>query len=135
MSLRTRRGGSKVVVALAAGRTAVGLLMIGWPSLLPTLLKIDRASSARMAWVMRMVGGREIALGFGSFVTGRAGDFSTKRTWLAVNMITDGCDSVAIAAMANYAPAPRRAAAIAAAAAAMAAIETVLLARTTHHAR
>ena len=130
MSPRSQARPDRVVTTLAIGRTTVGLLMLTWPGLLPALLSTDRATSTTMAWSLRLVGSREVAIGLGSLAAGRAEPSSARSTWLAANMITDATDSVALTmALANGTVARRPAAAMAALAAALATNEAVLLTR------
>ncbi|MGI3783430.1 MAG: hypothetical protein ACRYG2_21920 [Janthinobacterium lividum] len=81
---------------------------------------------------MRMVGGREIALGLGTV----AGNLLTptptaKRIWLAAGLFADSTDTVAITAAATTGVLSRRPAiVVAASAGALAATEVILLART-----
>lgn len=120
----------RVVIALAAGRVAVGVLLLARPGLLPALLRVDRTSRTRTAWAMRMVGGREIGLGLGSVIAGRAEPSSARRPWVAAAMISDGTDAIAIAAaIAAGTLARGPATVVAASAAALAAVEVLLLTR------
>lgn len=129
-SSATPAGPDRVVIALAAGRIGVGMLLLARPGLLPALLRVDRTSSTRTAWALRMVGGREIGLGLGSVIAGRAEPSSARRPWVAAGLISDGTDAIAIAAaIAAGTLARRPATVIAASAAALAAVEVLLLTR------
>ncbi|MGI3786724.1 MAG: hypothetical protein ACRYG2_38760 [Janthinobacterium lividum] len=129
----TRSG--RIVLALAASRTALGVVFLARPRLLPALLRVDPTTSTTMAWAMRMVGGREIALGLGTV----AGIVVTptpagKRTWLAAGLFSDSTDTIALATAAKTGVLDRRPALIVAASAgALAATEVILLARKASH--
>jgi hypothetical protein len=77
---------------LALGRTAVGVTMITQPELLPAALGVDAPARAQTAWVVQMLGAREIALGVGALL-GR----KQPRLWLAGGLLSDAVDAVAVA--------------------------------------
>lgn len=83
---------------LAVGRTGAGTVMVLRPQLLPTALGVDAVSAAKTAWVVQMLGAREIALGLGTLVALRAPDRSNRRAWLAAGVLSDGIDVLAVGA-------------------------------------
>lgn len=83
---------------LALGRAVVGVTLLTRPDLLPGLLGVDPPTSRRVSWVLQMLGAREVALGAGSAVAGRADGPAAHRTWLAAGMLCDAVDAVALAA-------------------------------------
>lgn len=84
------RDGARLV---AAGRVALGIGMLARPELLPKLLGVDSGTAARMSWLGRMFGAREIALGAG-LLTARA---ESEREWLLGSAFSDAVDAVAFA--------------------------------------
>ena len=78
---------------LAVGRTAVGVSMLTQPGLGPALLGVDRATRNRLAWVVQMLGAREVALGVGALVARKE-----RRLWLAAGVLSDAADAVVVAA-------------------------------------
>lgn len=80
---------------LAAGRTAAGVVMVARPRLMPEVLGVDSASAAKTAWVVQMLGAREVALGLGALHGVRTG---TSRAWVAAGLLSDAVDVVAVAA-------------------------------------
>lgn len=125
----------RIVLALAASRTILGVVFLARPRLLPALLRIDHATSTTMGWAMRMVGGREIALGLGT-IAGAVVEPSSigKRTWLAAGLFSDSTDTIAITTAAVTGVLSRRPALIVAASGgALAATEVILLARKASH--
>lgn len=86
---------------------------------------------------MRMVGGREVALGLGSIAAGQFEPSSSARTWLAASMLSDAVDGVALAtAVAGGSLQRRSGAVLAASAALLAGTEAALLTRRRrNHAR
>lgn len=78
---------------LAVGRAAVGVSMLARPTALPTLLGVDEQSSARMAWVVQMLGAREVALAGGALLGRRQ-----PKLWHAAGLLSDAVDAVAVSA-------------------------------------
>ncbi len=81
---------------LALVRTGVGITLAVRPRLLPTLLGIDSATSARMGWSNQMLGAREVALGLGALAALRAPDRRASRLWLAAGALCDSADALAL---------------------------------------
>ena len=79
--------------SLAVGRTVVGVSMLAQPGLVPALLGVDRATRDRMAWVVQMLGAREVALGVGALVARKE-----RRLWVAAGLLSDAVDAVVVAA-------------------------------------
>ncbi len=82
---------------LALGRTGAGAVMVVRPRLMPQALGVDSASAVRTAWVVQMLGAREIALGLGTLVALRA-DPRSGRTWVAAGVLCDAVDVLAVGA-------------------------------------
>lgn len=83
---------------LALGRTGAGAAMVVRPRLMPTAMGVDSASAAQTAWVVQMLGAREIALGLGTLTSLRSGDPQASRAWLAAGVLSDGIDVLAVGA-------------------------------------
>jgi len=83
---------------LALSRTGVGGVMLVRPRLLPTALGVDSASAARTAWVVQMLGAREVALGLGTLVALRSPDGRAARAWVAAGALSDGADVLTLGA-------------------------------------
>jgi hypothetical protein len=81
--------------ALGATRVALGAAMLARPVLIPRLLGADRVTAERMTWLVRMLGGREIALGLGAASRRVAPD---PRPWVLAGAISDATDALALAA-------------------------------------
>lgn len=116
-----------VVVALAGGRVALGLVMLGGPGVLPRLFKVDPAASRAMEWAVRMVGGREVALGLGSVAAAGFEPASSRQTWLAASMLSDSVDSIALTTALAAGTIERRAGAVVAGSAALLALTEAAL--------
>ena len=86
------------VSRLSLGRAAVGGVMLARPGLLPRSLGVDSASAARTAWVVQMLGAREVALGLGTWVARRRGDRQDGRLWVVAGMCADAVDALAVGA-------------------------------------
>lgn len=78
---------------LALGRTAVGVSMLAQPGLLPGLVGVDQAGQEQTAWIVQMLGAREVALGLGALL-GR----KQPRLWYAAGLLSDTVDALAVAA-------------------------------------
>lgn len=81
---------------LALGRTGAGGVMLVRPRTLPRLLGVDTATSARLGWVVQMLGAREVALGLGTLTALRRQDQVASRTWLAAGVLCDAVDVLAV---------------------------------------
>ena len=85
-------------LTVAAGvswlRTGLGSVMLGRPTLMPRVLGMDSATAARTAWLVRMVGAREIALGAGGLDAARRG--TDLRPWLLAAAVADAGDTAAL---------------------------------------
>lgn len=62
-----------IVRLLAALRVGLGVGMLATPQLVLRSLGVDAATARRLAWVARMLGGRELALGVGTLGAPEAG--------------------------------------------------------------
>ncbi|MGN6332164.1 MAG: hypothetical protein ACTHOD_10985 [Motilibacteraceae bacterium] len=81
------------VPVLGAVRLGIGLGMLAAPSLLTRWLRPDDAEARRWTWALRMVGGRELALGAGCLrAWGRGGDTTG---WVAAQATADAGDALA----------------------------------------
>ncbi len=83
---------------LAVARAGIGVTMIARPRLVPGVLGVDSATSARMGWSTQMLGAREVALGVGAVVALRSSDRPAARLWLAAGVLCDTADALAIGA-------------------------------------
>ena len=83
-----------VAVGVSGLRTALGVVMLGRPTLLPRVLGMDAATAARTAWLVRMVGAREVALGAGGLDAARRG--TDLRPWLLAAAVADAGDTAAL---------------------------------------
>lgn len=81
---------------LAWGRTGAGLGMIVRPRLLPGLLGVDSATSARMDWSTQMLGAREVALGLGTLAALHSPDRRAARLWMAGGVLCDAADALVV---------------------------------------
>ena len=94
--------------------------MLVRPRALPTMLGLDSASTARISWVVQLLGARDLALGLGAAQALRY-DARAGRTWLAAGMPCDAVDALVLAAAAGRGRVSRPAAAVVVVAAAAAA--------------
>lgn len=83
------------VNGLAAARLVLGVVMLARPTWLTRPLGVDRWTAERLAWLPRMVGGREVALGLGTLVMTRGGR-PGRRAWLAAGALADAADAAAL---------------------------------------
>lgn len=100
MALRTHSAGSALDAVspaqLAVGRVGAGASMLVRPRTLPQLLGVDSATSARVGWVVQMLGVRDLALGVGTLISLRGGERAATRTWLTMGVLCDAVDGLAI---------------------------------------
>ena len=82
---------------LSLGRAGVGATMMLRPTLLGDVMGSDRTTSTGAAWVVQMLGARELALGAGAVTALRRGDSRAARLWLAAGMLCDAVDAVVVA--------------------------------------
>lgn len=85
-----RRNGLQL---LSASRTAVGVAMLARPTLLPKSVGVDSTTAERLAWMTRMVGAREVALGAGTLLALRRG--RDVEEWALAQVLSDAVDSLA----------------------------------------
>jgi hypothetical protein len=64
-------GLTAISVPLGAARTLVGAIVLARPALLASALGIDASAAQRTAWLARMFGGRDVALGIGTLAGSR----------------------------------------------------------------
>lgn len=103
---------------IAAGllRMGVGAALVARPAALPTSVGVDSATAARISWLGRMVGVRDMTLGWGLVHAARHG--ADPRPWLLAQAASDAVDAAAFtAAVARGQAKPVKALAIAALAA------------------
>jgi hypothetical protein len=91
----TRSVKQSAAVLLAAGRVGVGAAMLARPRTLPATLGVDSATAARVSWITRMLGAREVALGAGTLLALRRGE--SARDWLLGCALSDAVDAAAFA--------------------------------------
>jgi hypothetical protein len=83
---------------LAMGRAGAGAVMVARPRLVPTALGVDSATSARVSWIVQMLGARELALGLGTLAALRSPDRAASRAWVAAGLLSDAVDALAVGA-------------------------------------
>lgn len=81
---------------LAVGRTAAGASMVVRPKALPQLMGLDSATATRVGWSVQMLGIRDLALGLGTLVALRNPDPRAARSWLAMGVLCDAVDALAV---------------------------------------
>ncbi|MFL6136796.1 MAG: hypothetical protein ACJ74O_03235 [Frankiaceae bacterium] len=81
-------------VALGALRGSLGVIMLVAPGLLPRLLGADRRTAARLSYLTRMVGIREVALGAGTVQAVRRG--TDVGSWLVAQALCDAGDGLTV---------------------------------------
>jgi hypothetical protein len=120
---RARIGGTAVGLL----RVVVGARLVARPEALPQTLGVDSVSARRMAWLVRMLGVRDLTLGLGAAYAGVGR--RDLAPWLLAQAVADGGDAVvlALAARERQVSGPRAAAL--AAMAAGAAVAGVVAAR------
>jgi hypothetical protein len=88
------------VARLAAGsRMALGMAVLARPEGLVRAMRVDAATARRVAWLSRMLGARDLALGAGTlYALVRGGDH---RSWLLASGVADAVDAAAVGAAAR----------------------------------
>lgn len=81
---------------VALGRSGAGTAMLVRPRLMPQLLGVDSATSARVAWSVQMLGARELALGLGTMIALRSPQRHGSRLWVAGGLLSDAVDALAV---------------------------------------
>lgn len=82
-----------VFPALGITRVVIGAALIASPAGLARGLGIDAETAGRVAWLGRIAGARELAVGLGTLQAWRRGD--RLDGWIAAQAISDGVDAVA----------------------------------------
>jgi hypothetical protein len=85
--------GTRLVVALARGRIAIGVVSLLAPELVGRTMTGRGGSEAGTGLFARMVGARDLGLGLGLLVALDRG--APLRGWLEVSAVVDGIDAVA----------------------------------------
>lgn len=93
MDLRTLR--RHRLTLLSVGRIGAGAGMLVRPELLAKSVGVDSATAARISWVTRMVGARDVALGAGTLLAARRGRHLGE--WALAQAFSDAVDAVAFA--------------------------------------
>jgi hypothetical protein len=88
----------RMLPALGVTRIAIGIGLLVSPVGLGRGLGIDAGTSRRVAWMARVAGGREIALGIGTLQAWRRGDPADG--WVIAQAVSDAVDAVAFTASA-----------------------------------
>ena len=81
---------------LSATRAALGVSMLARPDLLAKSLGADSTTAARLSWITRMLGARELALGAGTLLASRRG--KDTREWAYAQLVSDAIDALAVGA-------------------------------------
>jgi len=91
----TRPAFTGSLVRLAAGsRIALGVAVLARPEMLVRAMRVDAATARRTAWLSRMLGARDLALGLGTLlVLTRGGEH---RPWLMASGFADAVDAAAV---------------------------------------
>jgi hypothetical protein len=95
----TRSVKRSAAVLLAAGRVGAGVAMLARPRTLPASLGVDSATAARVSWITRMLGAREVALGAGTLLALRRGEPAREsaRDWILGCALSDAVDAAVFA--------------------------------------
>lgn len=80
---------------LSVTRTGAGVAMLVRPATLPRAVGVDSTTAARLAWLTRMVGAREVALGAGTLLARRRG--RDVEEWVLAAVLADTVDAAAFA--------------------------------------
>ncbi len=88
---------------LGLGRLGIGLVAATFPVAAVRSVGLDTATAARVAWLSRMLGARDGALGAGTLAAGRAWRLSPVTgpgyaPWLVAGVASDTVDAVAMVA-------------------------------------
>ena len=94
----TAQLGVLTTARVALGRTGAGAVMLARPRLMPQTMGVDSASAVKTAWVVQMLGAREVALGLGTLTSVRSGDARATRTWVLAGVLSDAADVAAVGA-------------------------------------
>ena len=94
----TARIPAGVLPALGATRIAIGVGLLINPTGLGRALGLDEVTARNSAWLGRLTGAREIAIGLGTLHAWRRGD--RVDGWIAAQAISDGSDAVAFSVVA-----------------------------------
>lgn len=79
---------------IAVGRVGVGVALTLRPTLLPRVLGVDSTTARRVAWLSRMAGARDLALGVGHLHAAAAGEPTAR--WVIAGAACDTADAVAL---------------------------------------
>jgi hypothetical protein len=93
----TRAGTLLTPGLVARVRAGIGVAMVVRPTLVPEVLGVDRPAAQRTGWAVQMLGAREVALGVGPSVALRRADRRGSRLWVAVSLLADAVDALALA--------------------------------------
>jgi hypothetical protein len=93
-AIADRIGAGPYQTLLAAARCGVGLAAIIRPATALRATGLDRATAERAAWTARLLGGRDLALGFG-LLHAVARRLPT-HGWVAAGLIADSVDVVVL---------------------------------------
>lgn len=88
-------GTNEILDGLGVGRTAAGVVLLAAPTLSLRLLGTDTATAQRVAWLTRMMGVRDGALGVGTLIASRRGD---ALPWVVAGAVSDAVDTLALSA-------------------------------------
>lgn len=87
------RAAERMLPALGVTRIVIGMGLLVSPVGLGRGLGISPDTSREVAWMARVAGGREIALGIGTLQAWRRGD--PVDGWVTAQAVSDGVDAVA----------------------------------------
>jgi hypothetical protein len=89
---RLAQFGPRLPTALGVVRTGLGAAMLVRPMIVPSPRGVDSITRIRLAWLARMLGARDLALGAGTLAAGAGG----AGPWLAVSAWADAVDAVVL---------------------------------------
>lgn len=128
--LTSRRFAKKLAASTGMFRVVAGTALLARPELLAQLLGVDSVTARRVAWLGRLLAGRETALGLGTLHA--VGTRRPPRPWLLAQALSDTTDAAALllAARARQISVPRALPLVALATAG--ALGEILAGRATH---
>lgn len=97
LSAAARTVGPRLTTELVAQvRAVMGVGMVVRPVLVSRALGVPEPVAQQTGWSMQMLGGREIALGAGTWLAQRSGDRRAARLFVGMSLVADAVDSLAL---------------------------------------
>jgi hypothetical protein len=91
---RARLSGSDLGRLFAAGRVLVGAAVLARPEVLARGLRIDAGTARRTAWLARMFGARDLAIGAGTLYA--LSRDAAPGPWLVASAVSDATDAAVL---------------------------------------